>query len=102
MFLRLEFSHVLFKGEVLGALCARKGPVIFVECQEEILKNVRDNLHRRLPEPEDVTEGLVHKLTSGENGAGVGKVCVSFFLPSYSLQSSLFKSVLFPSIMFKF
>ncbi|XP_068751859.1 uncharacterized protein [Montipora capricornis] len=58
-------------GEVLGALCVRKGPVIFVACQEEILRNVRDNLERRLPEPEDVAEGLVHKLTSGENSAGM-------------------------------
>ena len=47
-------------------------------CQEEILKNVRDNLERRLPEPEDVVEGLVHKLTSGENSAGMETVSVTF------------------------
>ncbi|KAK2561519.1 hypothetical protein P5673_015491 [Acropora cervicornis] len=50
--------------ELLGALCVRKGPCIYVACQEEILKNVGDNLERRLPDPIDVAEGLVQKLTS--------------------------------------
>lgn len=56
-------------GELLGALCVRKGPCIFVACQEEILKNVGDNLERRLPDPIDVAEGLVQKLTSENHGA---------------------------------
>ena len=51
---------------MLGALCARKGPDVFVACQEEILKTVSDNLERKLPDPDEVAESLVHKLTSGE------------------------------------
>ena len=51
---------------MLGALCTRKGPEVFVACQEEILKNVSDNLERKLPDPDEVAESLVHKLTGGE------------------------------------
>ena len=63
-------------GELLGALCVRKGPCIYVACQEEILKNVGDNLERRLPDPIDVAEGLVQKLTSEKHGAGDDLVSV--------------------------
>ena len=41
----------------------RKGPDVFVACQEEILKTVSDNLERKLPDPDEVAESLVHKLT---------------------------------------
>ena len=63
-------------GELLGALCVRKGSCIYVACQEEILKNVGDNLERRLPDPIDVAEGLVQKLTSENHGAGDDLVSV--------------------------
>ena len=52
---------------MLGALCTRKGPDIYVACREEILKNVSDNLERKLPDSEELTGGLMHKLTGGEN-----------------------------------
>ena len=51
---------------MLGALCTRKGPDVFVACREEILKNVSENLERKLPDPDEVAESLVHKLTGGE------------------------------------
>ena len=51
---------------MLGALCTRKGPEVFVACREEILKNVSDNLERKILDPEEVAEGLVHKLTGGD------------------------------------
>ncbi|CAH3155687.1 unnamed protein product [Porites evermanni] len=54
-------------GEMLGALCTRKGPDIYVACREEILKSVSDNLERKLPDSEELTGGLMHKLTGGEN-----------------------------------
>ena len=60
MFL-IIFDH--FTGELLGALCTRKGPAVFVACQDEIVKSVSDNLERKLLDPEEVAEGLVHKLT---------------------------------------
>jgi len=50
-------------GELLGALCTRKGPAVFVACQDEIVKSVSDNLERKILDPEEVAEGLVHKLT---------------------------------------
>ena len=56
-----------FTGEMLGALCTRKGPDIYVPCREEILKSVSDNLERKLPDSEELTGGLMHKLTGGEN-----------------------------------
>ena len=56
-----------FTGEMLGALCTRKGPDIYVACQEEILKSVSNNLERKLPDSEELTGGLMHKLTGGEN-----------------------------------
>ena len=52
---------------MLGALCTRKGPNIYVACQEEILKSVSDNLERKLPDSKELTGGLMHKLTGGEN-----------------------------------
>ena len=52
---------------MLGALCTRKGPDIYVACREEILKSVSDNLERKLPDSEELTGGLMHKLTGGEN-----------------------------------
>ena len=52
---------------MLGALCTRKGPNIYVACREEILKSVSDNLERKLPDSEELTGGLMHKLTGGEN-----------------------------------
>ena len=52
---------------MLGALCTRKGPDIYVACREEILKSVGDNLERKLPDSEELTGGLMHKLTGGEN-----------------------------------
>ena len=55
------FYH--FTGELLGALCTRKGPAVFVACQDEIVKSVSDNLERKILDPEEVAEGLVHKLT---------------------------------------
>ena len=53
-------------GEVLGALCTKKGPDVYVACQEEILKSVSDNLERKIPDPEELNEGFMHKLTGGE------------------------------------
>ena len=47
---------------------------MFVSCCDEILKIVSDNLERRLPEPEEVAEGLVHKLTGAEKDTGEEKV----------------------------
>lgn len=43
-------------------------------CCDEILKNVGENLERRLPDPEEVAEGLVHKLTGSEKETGDEKV----------------------------
>ncbi|RMX42240.1 hypothetical protein pdam_00011613 [Pocillopora damicornis] len=60
-------------GEVLGALCSMKGTGVFVACCDEILKNVGENLERRLPDPEEVAEGLVHKLTGSEKETGEEK-----------------------------
>ncbi|XP_022785332.1 uncharacterized protein LOC111325729 [Stylophora pistillata] len=60
-------------GEVLGALCSRKGTGVFVACRDEILRNVGENLERRLPDPEEVAEGLVHKLTGSEKETGEEK-----------------------------
>lgn len=53
-------------GEVLGALCATKGPEVYVACRDEILKNVGENLERKLPDPCEVAERLVYKLTGAE------------------------------------
>ena len=52
---------------MLGALCTRKGPDIYVACREEILKSVSDNLERKLPDSEELIGGLMQKLTGGEN-----------------------------------
>ena len=52
---------------MLGALCTRKGPDLYVACREEILKSVSDNLERKLPDSEELTGSLMHKLTGGEN-----------------------------------
>lgn len=49
-----------------------KGTGVFVACCDEILKNVGENLERRLPE--EVAEGLVHKLTGSEKETGEEKV----------------------------
>lgn len=57
---------LITKGEVLGALCATKGPEVFLACRDEILKNVSENLERKLPDPCEVAEGLVYKLTGAE------------------------------------
>lgn len=51
-----------------------KGTGVFVACCDEILKNVGENLERRLPDPEEVAEGLVHKLTASEKETGEEKV----------------------------
>ncbi|KAJ7369805.1 hypothetical protein OS493_036321 [Desmophyllum pertusum] len=53
-------------GEVLGALCTARGPEVFVACCDEILRNVSDNLERKLPDPEEMDKGLIHKLTGSE------------------------------------
>ena len=72
----LDCCSVYYVGELLGALCVRKGPGIYVACQEEILKNVGDNLERRLPDLMDVAEGLLQKFTSEKRGAGDDLVSV--------------------------
>ena len=64
----------IITGEVLGALCSMKGTGVFVACCDEILKNVGENLERRLPDPEEVAEGLMHKLTGSEKETGEEKV----------------------------
>ena len=51
---------------MLGALCATKGPEVYVACRDEILKNVGENLERKLPDPCEVAERLVYKLTGVE------------------------------------
>lgn len=39
---------------------------MFLACRDEILKNVSENLERKLPDPCEVAEGLVYKLTGTE------------------------------------
>lgn len=51
---------------MLGALCATKGPDVYIACRDEILKNVGENLERKLPDPCEVAERLVYKLTGTE------------------------------------
>ena len=71
---KLHLLSFKITGEVLGALCSMKGTGVFVACCDEILKNVGENLERRLPDPEEVAEGLVHKLTGSEKETGEEKV----------------------------
>ena len=66
-FYYFKASFFKFTGEMLGALCTRKGPDIYVACREEILKSVSDNLERKLPDSEELSGGLMHKLTGGEH-----------------------------------
>ena len=65
-FSNFKASCFKFTGEMLGALCTRKGPDIYVACREELLKSVGDNLERKLPDSEELTAGLMHKLTGEE------------------------------------
>ena len=39
---------------------------MYIVCRDEILKNVSENLERKLPDPCEVAEGLVYKLTGAE------------------------------------
>ena len=39
---------------------------MFVACCDEILRNVSDNLERKLPDSEEMDKGLIHKLTGSE------------------------------------
>lgn len=63
-------------GEVLGALCTTKGPEVFVSCRDEILKNVSENLERKLPDPSELDQGLVYKLTGAEKDTAQDTVSI--------------------------
>ena len=39
---------------------------MFIACRDGILKNVSENLERKLPDPCEVAEGLVYKLIGTE------------------------------------
>lgn len=83
-FYHFKASFFKFTGEMLGALCTRKGPDIYVACQEEILKSVSDNLERKLPDSEVLTAGLVHKLTGEEKDTSQETVRIGLIL-DYSI-----------------
>ena len=63
-------------------------------CCDEILKNVGENLERRLPDPEEVAEGLVHKLIGSEKETGDEKVNNLILLTHYTLTSACIFSIL--------
>lgn len=73
---------------MLGALCATKGPAVFIACRDEILKNVSENLERKLPDPCEIAEGLVYKLTGTEKDTEQDTVSVSTVTGTKSWPSS--------------
>ena len=49
---------------------------MFVACRDEILKDVSENLERKIPDPSEVDEGLVYKLTGIEKDTAQETVSV--------------------------
>ena len=50
---------------------------MFLACRDEILKNVSENLERKLPDPCEVAERLVYKLTGTEKDTEQDTVSIS-------------------------
>lgn len=72
---------------MLGALCTTKGPEVFLACRDEILKNVSENLERKLPDPCEVAEGLVYKLTGAEKDTEQDTVSILALKDFHTLNS---------------
>lgn len=74
---------------------------MFIACRDEILKNVSENLDRKLPDPCEVAEGLVYKLTGAEKDTEQDTVSILAWVNSvrnkelvifFSLQEALFSA----------
>ena len=74
---------------------------MFIACRDEILKNVSENLDRKLPDPCEVAEGLVYKLTGAEKDTEQDTVSILAWVNSVrkkelvifvSLQEALFSA----------
>lgn len=74
---------------------------MFIACRDEILKNVSENLERKLPDPCEVAEGLVYKLTGAEKDTEQDTVSILAWVNSvrnkelvifFSLQEALFSA----------
>lgn len=74
---------------------------MFIACHDEILKNVSENLDRKLPDPCEVAEGLVYKLTGAEKDTEQDTVSILAWVNSvrnkelvifFSLQEALFSA----------